>query len=598
MFLRSQSWKTHLDLGANIQQDGSTSFKVWAPFHLSLAVEIEKKGIFPLLKQPEGYFSLTVEEVGTQDCYFYVMENGLNRPDPVSRSLPKGVHGPTQIIDPYSYEWQDGDWKGIDLRDCIFYELHVGTFTSEGTFEAIIEKLDYLIDLGVNCIEIMPVAQFPGRWNWGYDGASLYAPFSGYGGAEGLKQLVDASHQKGIAVCLDVVYNHLGPEGNYLGEFGPYFSEIYHTPWGKAFNYDGAYSDSVRDFVIKNALYWIVEYHIDALRLDALHGIYDFSASPMLPELVVEVKKISEALGKKIHILAETGLNDSRVVRPKEEGGWEMSALWNDDFHHAAHVSLTNERGTYYQDFEGLSDLAKALKRAFIYDGEYSVFRKKRHGNSAVGLSFEKFIVFIQNHDQIGNRPLGERLSVLVGRERLKLAALLLLMTPSPPLLFMGEEYGERAPFEYFVDYEEEQLMRSIYEGRKKEFHKEDMPFPGKESFDNSLLTWDMDRELFSLYRDLIAFRKQNLPKKGITGEDVQVYYSPEEEWLAWEYQAESGKWIGVICYLGKEKDFIRLKLPFKHLSQGKVLLSTQKIASLGGEGELTISSDCAVVVG
>ncbi len=584
----SEIWE--LDLGANVDRMGNTAFKVWAPHHPSLSIHVLGKGNFSMHRDELGYFTLTTDQLGRGDRYYYLMGNGLMRPDPVSRALPEGVNGPTEVIDPSSFHWNDHEWKGLALREAIFYEVHVGTYTNRGTFDAVIDRLNYLKELGINCIEIMPLAQFPGRFNWGYDGASPYAPFHGYGGVNGFKAFVDACHQMGMAVCLDVVYNHLGPEGNYLEEFGPYLSNTYHTPWGKAYNYDGAYSDSVREYVVKNALYWVMEYHVDMLRLDAIHGIYDFSAIPLLSELVDAVQAAAKASGRLIHVVAESGQNDTRAIRSKEAGGYNLCALWNDDFHHAVHVALTGEQGTYYQDFNGLTDLAKALSKGFVYDGNYSLFRKRRHGNSASDLSLEQMVVFAQNHDQIGNRPMGDRLSTLVSKNRLKVAACLALVTPSVPLLFMGEEYGETAPFEYFVDYENEKLMRSIYEGRKKEFHRTDMPFPGKESFDNSRLTWKQDKELLTLYKSLIDLRKAYPPKEGIKGEEVLVYHESGQDWLAWEYPCEGGEWLGVIFYLGKES--LTLSLPFQNV-QGELLLATEKVVQ---NPRWEIPSDCCLI--
>lgn len=579
-----------LELGATIDSTGKTHFKVWAPHHETLSVQIEGGRTSQMVRDESGFFIFETESIEPGDYYYYVFENGVLRPDPVSRSLPNCVHGPTEVIDPNAFQWNDHMWKGMDLRDAIIYELHVGTFTSEGTFEAVIDQLDHMKYLGVNCIEIMPIAQFPGRFNWGYDGASLFAPFSGYGGVEGFKHFVEACHQADIAVCLDVVYNHLGPEGNYLQEFGPYLSETYHTPWGKALNYDGPYSDSVRDFVIENALYWITEYHVDMLRLDAIHGIYDFSATPMLPELVDAVQEAGVQLGRTVHVTAESGQNDARAIRSKETGGYGLCGMWNDDFHHAAHVALTGEQGTYYSDFNGLRDLATALSQGFVFDGKYSNFRKRRFGNNTADLPFEQFIVSLQNHDQIGNRPLGDRLSTLVNGERLKIAACLTLLTPSVPMLFMGEEYGERAPFEYFVDYENERLMKSIFQGRKVEFHRQDMPFPGQESFDNSCLTWEFDQDLFALYRSLIAMRKMYPPKPEISGKDMHVYHTKGDKWLAWEYPTESGEWIGVLVYIGEGE--ATLSLPFQRQG-GELLLATQ--AARGGELWHLSSETCLI---
>ncbi|MCH9625458.1 MAG: Malto-oligosyltrehalose trehalohydrolase [Chlamydiales bacterium] len=590
--LQSAPWK--LDLGAQFNKNGTTTFKVWAPHHYAISLQILGKPILPMHRDANGYFTIEANEIYPGERYTYVLENGLQYPDPVSRSLPEGVHGPSEIVDPNSYVFYDTTWKGLNLRDLIFYEIHVGTFSSHRTFEGVIQKLDYLKNLGINCIEIMPIAQFPGQWNWGYDGASLYAPYSGYGGVEGFKQLVDTCHAKGIAVCLDVVYNHLGPEGNHLSEFGPYFSNTYHTPWGKAFNFDGAYSDHVREYVIKNALYWITEYHIDVLRLDAIHGIYDFSASVMLAELTKEIKQLQEKLDRKIHVVAEAGLNDSKVVRPHKVGGLSIDGMWNDDFHHAAHVMLTGERDTYYIDFNGLNDLSKVLTKGSVYTGQYSPFRKKRHGNSFEEIPFEKLIVFLQNHDQIGNRPLGERLSTLLGLESQQIAACLLLMTPYIPLLFMGEEYGETAPFEYFVDFQDEKLMRSIYEGRKREFHRQEMPFPGRESFVNSCLTWKADPEIFQTYADLIHLRKKYPAKPEMLTESMSVYFSKEHDWIAWEYPTEEEKWIGVFCHLSKEKT-LEIETPFHSVAGKRELFSTKSIDLSQKTWE--IPKECAFVI-
>jgi maltooligosyltrehalose trehalohydrolase len=584
----SEIWQ--LDLGGQCQER-STRFKVWAPLQSSLAVQVVGNKRYPMERSTQGYFTCEAEGVGEKEHYFYLLENGQMRPDPVSRSLPNGVHGPTEIVNPQAFEWQEGGWEGIDLRECIFYEMHIGTFTKEGTFESALEKLDYLNALGINCIEIMPLAQFPGRWNWGYDGASLYAPFSGYGGVEGFKRFVNGCHQRGIAVCLDVVYNHLGPEGNYLAEFAPYFTANYRSPWGQAFNYDGPYSDEVRAYIFKNALYWYVEYHVDILRLDAIHGIYDFSASPMLLELSEEVVKAGQLLKRKIHLVAESDLNDSQVLRPQEEGGWNLSGIWNDDFHHAAHVALTKEQEGYYQDFNGIQDFSKALKQGNIYEGQYSAFRKRRHGNSFQGIPLDRYIVFLQNHDQIGNHFRSKRLSGLIGKERLKVAACMTLLTPAIPLLFMGEEYAERAHFEYFVDFDDPQTMEAVHDGRKRERGKNNLPYPGESSFRNSKLSWEIDHDLYSLYQQLIALRKKHLPKKKITAQDVYATHSIEEEWVAWEYLTEKGEWLALFCHLGEREHLI--ELPFRGK---KLLLSTQKVDQ--GKGNVwKIPGECALVL-
>jgi maltooligosyltrehalose trehalohydrolase len=401
----------------------------------------------------------------------------------------------------------------------IIYEIHTGTFTPEGTFEAIIPFLDHLKnELGVTAIELMPVAQFPGMRNWGYDGTFLYAPQNSYGGPWGLKTLVNACHRKSLAIILDVVYNHLGPEGNYLGDYGPYFTDRYKTPWGPALNFDGPESDEVRKFIIDNALYWVTEYHIDGLRIDAIHGIFDFSAQHILFDIRKAVNVQAKKLGRHIAVIAESDLNDVRVIDPPKKGGYGLDAQWNDDFHHCLHSLLTKERDGYYQDFGEINQLAKALLEGFVYSGQYSSFRKRRHGSSSKHLPPTKFVVFSQNHDQVGNRMKGERLSTLVSFEALKLVAGTVLLSPNIPLLFMGEEYGEEAPFRYFTSHSDQELIETVRKGRKEEFAafgwKKDLPDPQSEEtflrskIDLALRYHGKHKTLFDFYRTLIALRK------------------------------------------------------------------------------------------
>ena len=452
-------------------------FRVWAPHAKQVSINLfgqcELAIRPPVQMKPceRGYFEATVVGAGPGARYRYMLDGQKERPDPASRSQPDGVHGPSAVIDPDAFLWSDRNWSGVPFRHLIIYELHVGTFTKEGTFQAIIPFLDYLQnDVGVTAIELMPVAQFPGTRNWGYDGAYPFAAQSSYGGPEGLKAFVNTCHEKGIAVMLDVVYNHLGPEGNYLGDFGPYFTDRYRTPWGCAINYDGPESDEVRAYFIKNALYWVTEFHIDALRLDAVHGIFDFSACHILRELTEAVHAQADRLGRAIHVIAESDLNDVRVIAPIVEGGYGLDGQWNDDFHHAVHTVLTGERRGYYEDFGRLDQLATALREGFVYSGQRSCFRRRHHGNSANSRPLSQFVVFSQNHDQIGNRAQGERLSTLVPREALKVAAATYLLAPSTPLLFMGEEYGEIAPFQYFTDHEDLSLIDAVRKGRQAEF--------------------------------------------------------------------------------------------------------------------------------
>ena len=418
-----------------------------------------------------GYFELMVSGVEPGARYRYVLDGQKERPDPASRFQPEGVHGSSEVIDPEAFQWSDDGWAGIPFHQLIIYELHVGTFTKEGTFQAIIPFLEYLRhDVGITAIELMPVAQFPGRRNWGYDGVYPFAVQASYGGSDGLKTFVNACHQKGIAVVLDVVYNHLGPEGNYLGDFGPYFTDRYRTPWGCAINYDGPESDEVRAYFINNALYWVTEFHIDALRLDAIHSIFDFGACHILCELTEAVHAQADRLGRAIHVIAESDLNDARVISPMVEGGYGLDGQWNDDFHHALHTVLTGERRGYYEDFGRLDQLATALCEGFVYSGQRSNFRRQHHGNSSKSRPLSQFIAFSQNHDQIGNRAQGERLSTIVPHEALKVAAATYLLAPKTPLLFMGEEYGEKAPFQYFTDHEDPALVEAVRKGRRAEF--------------------------------------------------------------------------------------------------------------------------------
>lgn len=438
----------------------------------------------PMEPREFGYFEATVPGAGAGARYQFLLDGEKARPDPAARFQPEGVHKPSAVIDPHAFHWTDETWRGMSLKEFIIYELHTGTFTPEGTFEAIVPHLKYLKqEVGITAIELMPVAQFPGSRNWGYDGVYPFAPQASYGGPEGLKTLVDACHREGLAVVLDVVYNHLGPEGNYLGDFGPYFTDRYRTPWGAAINYDGPGSDEVRHFVISNALYWVTEYHIDALRLDAIHGIYDFSARHILLELAEAVHAEAERIGRTILVLAESDLNDARVIRPPAMGGFGLDGQWNDDFHHALRVTLTGEKKGYYQDFDGLGDLAAALRDGFVYQGRRSAYRSRRHGNSAQGCSPSQFVVFAQNHDQVGNRALGDRLSTQIPFDALKVAIALVLLSPNVPLLFMGEEYGETAPFQYFIEHGDPQLIDAVRQGRRREFahfgwKEEDIPDP------------------------------------------------------------------------------------------------------------------------
>ncbi|MCP8304817.1 MAG: malto-oligosyltrehalose trehalohydrolase [archaeon] len=510
-----------MEIGARYSSDGICEFAVWAPRRKKASIKINAGGrgdLIPMKKDYKGYWKVVLENIRPGMRYCYRLDDGRDRPDPASHFQPEGIHGPSCVVDHSSFRWDDRGGRGTDLSDMIIYELHVGAFTPEGTFESIIPRLDDLSDLGVNTIEIMPVAQFPGQRNWGYDGVYPYAVQNTYGGPEGLKRLVNECHNKGIAIILDVVYNHLGPEGNYLGDFGPYFTDKYKTPWGRAINFDGPFSDNVRNFFIKNALFWFRNYHIDALRIDAVHSIFDMSAKPFLLELAERVDEFSRKHRSKCYLIAESDLNDSKVIRPKEMGGYGIDAQWLSDFHHALHTLLTNEDKGYYADFGKIEHLVKAIREGFVYSGQYSKYRLRLHGNSSKDCPTHRFIVFAQNHDQVGNRMLGERLTSLISFEGLKLAAGIVILSPYIPLFFMGEEYGEESPFLYFTSHSDPRLVDAVRKGRIEEFEafrwKGEPPDPqNPETFLRSKIRWERRKDekhrvLLEFYKYLIRLRK------------------------------------------------------------------------------------------
>jgi maltooligosyltrehalose trehalohydrolase len=523
-----------VSLGASLLEDGRCHFLVWAPLAHKVEVHFLAPGerVVRMESAERGYHQVVAGGVEAGSLYLYRLDGARERPDPTSRFQPQGVHGPSQVVSPH-FEWEDGRWPGLPLEDYAVYELHVGTFTVESTFEAVIPYLDELRELGITAIELMPVAQFPGARNWGYDGAHPFAVQNSYGGPQGLKRLVNACHKLGLALVLDVVYNHLGPEGNYVAEFGPYFTDRYKTPWGAALNFDGPHSDEVRRFFIENALYWITEFHIDALRLDAVHAIVDNSAVPFVEDLAEVVHHRAERLNRRIHVIAESNLNDARLVRPRELGGYGLDAQWNEDFHHCLHALLTGERAGYYQDFGEIGQLVKALGEGFAYSGQYSSYRRRRHGSSSRDVPAEKFVVFAQNHDQVGNRMLGERLSQLVPFEGLKLAAGVVLLSPFVPLLFMGEEYGETAPFQYFVSHSDRGLVEAVRRGRRQEFEAfewkgEPPDAQDEETFLRCRLNRGLRGEghhaaLFEFYKELLRLRKTVAALANLSKEHMEV---------------------------------------------------------------------------
>jgi maltooligosyltrehalose trehalohydrolase len=502
---------------------GSVQWRVWAPRaqQVSLVlVDGEARRAIPM--QPEGWGYHRHVEAGVLPGrrYAYRLDDGPERPDPCSLWQPEGVQGASAVVLPEQFSWTDGDWKGVRRPDLVFYELHVGTFSPEGTFDGVIPRLRDLRELGVTAVEIMPVGQFPGTRNWGYDGVLPYAAQESYGGPHGLHRLVDACHAAGLAIFLDVVYNHFGPEGNYLAEFGRYFNDRYKTPWGAAVNYDGHGCDAVRDYVLDNVRMWLAEFHFDGLRLDAVHAFFDLGARHILRAIQEVAEEVGSRRGWPAIVVAESDLNDPRVLDPRDRGGHALDAQWSDDFHHAVHAFLTGERAGYYVDFGEPQHLAKAFEHPFVYAWDYSPYRGRKHGAPPEGLSGDRFVVCLQNHDQVGNRAIGERLNVLLeSPAKQRLAAGLLLLAPHLPLLFMGEEYGEENPFPFFCSFCDPQLVQAVREGRQKEFDafawQAGVPDPhAEDTFAAAKLSWSWPEGtpragLRRLYRDLLTARRE-----------------------------------------------------------------------------------------
>lgn len=515
-------------------------YRVWAPRPETVALHTSD-GVTPMRREAGGWW-IADRRARAGERYGYVLDGEGPFPDPRSGHQPDGVHALSAVVDHDAFDWHDGGWQAPPLASAVIYELHVGTFTGAGTFDAAIERLPHLVDLGVTHVELMPVCEFAGTRGWGYDGVDLYAPHHVYGGPDGLKRLVDACHAHGLAVLIDVVYNHLGPAGNYLGRFGPYFTDRYRTPWGDAVNLDGAGSDEVRRFFCDNAAMWLREYHADGLRIDAIHAMVDTSAVHLLEQLATEVDALEAALGRHLVLIAESDLNDPRVVWPRERGGYGIDAQWSDDFHHALHTVLTGERTGYYEDFGTLDQLATAFREGFVYGGVHSRHRERVHGRAPHGVPGSCFVVAAQNHDQIGNRAKGDRLSQLVTPGRLHIAAALLLTAPYVPLLFQGEEWGATTPFQYFTGHDEE-LGRLVAEGRRREFaafgwDPAEIPDPqAPETFERSRLDWNEaaapgHRDLLDWHRRLIALRRGTPALRVPDRQACRVAVSPGESWI------------------------------------------------------------------
>jgi maltooligosyltrehalose trehalohydrolase len=511
-------WKPRL--GAVYLGNNRTRFRVWASKRKSVELHLTtpRDRVVPMEPRENGYFEATLDDVPPGSRYLYRLEGEVERPDPASRSQPTTVHEPSEVVDP-TFSWTDPHWYGIPLDKYVIYELHVGTFTQEGTFDAVIPHLKELADLGITAVELMPVAQFSGRRGWGYDGVYPFAPQNSYGGPAGLRRLVDGCHAHGLAVILDVVYNHFGPDGAYFQDFAHYFTDKYWTPWGSAINVDGPKSDEVRRYLTENALYWVHEFHIDALRLDAIHAIHDESAAPYLMELRQVIGRYATDLNRRVYLIAESDLNDVRVIRSVNLGGLGLDAQWADDFHHCVFTLLTDAESPYHRDYNQFDLLVNAYQHGYSYTGQFCPSRERRHGNLPADLDGRRFVICIQNHDQIGNRKFGERFGALAPFEAQKLAAGTVLLAPYTPMLFMGEEYGESAPFQYFVDFADPGLVEAVRKGRKEEFNMvggDDPPDPaGEETFRRSKLNRELRHRgkhklLYEFYRELLRLRRES----------------------------------------------------------------------------------------
>jgi maltooligosyltrehalose trehalohydrolase len=512
-------------LGATPLDDDAVEFRVWALDAERVRVRVGDDE-HDLTHVGDGIHEGRVDAHGGED-YVYLLDDGAHSlPDPASRHQPLGLRGPSRIVDAKAFAWTDADFEPHPLDKLVIYELHVGTFTGEGTFDAAIAYLPGLAELGVTAIEVMPVAEFPGVHGWGYDGVYLSAAQSSYGGPQGLQRLVDAAHANGLSVILDVVYNHVGASGNRaLAAFGPYFTDRYSTFWGNAINYDDAYSEPVREWVLQSAEGWMRDFHVDGLRLDAIHAIYDTGANPIMAQLADRV----HAARPGALVIAESGLNDPRVIRPRAQGGFGHDGQWADDFHHALRVLLTGDRGGYYEEFGAVADLAKAYHRPFVHDGGYSTFRKRRFGAPAGDRAPAQFVVFDQNHDQVGNRAFGDRLPA----EARPLAAFCTLLSPFVPMLFMGEEYGEPAPFQFFSDHIDEEIATATRDGRRREFAAfaefagEEVPDPqDPATFERSKLTRERDEDLAQLFATLLRVRSE------LPDDEVVTDYDEAARWL------------------------------------------------------------------
>ena len=519
-------------------------FSVWAPQRKRVAVRIGDKDYPMEGPSDRGFWSADVEEAGHGTDYAFLLDDDPRPyPDPRSFWQPKDVHSCSRVLDHGHFDWEDQNFRPIPLPSAVVYEMHIGTFTEKGTLDSAIERLPYLYDLGITHVELLPIASYEGRWSWGYDGVAPYAPDETYGGPAAVKRFVKACHKQGLGVILDVVYNHFGPAGNYTQNFGPYYTDRHHTPWGAAINLEEGGSDQVRRYLIDNALMWLRDYHFDGLRLDAVHELIDRSAMHFLEQLSREVEDLSASLGRCLFLIGETDLNDPRFVTSREANGFGLDAQWSDDFHHSLYTLLIHEPFGYYEDFGTIEQLATAMKQVFLYDGRYSRFRKHHHGRQVHKISYHRFFGYIQNHDQIGNRAKGERLQQLVGTQKARLAAAVVMTAPFLPMIFMGEEWAAATPWQYFADFQEPELRKAVSEGRKRDFQhfgwdKNDIPDPeDPATFQRSKLQWtELEQAehhaMFQWYRDLIHLRRKTLALNLGDASRMKVIFSEEGRWI------------------------------------------------------------------
>jgi maltooligosyltrehalose trehalohydrolase len=621
VFFKSASMEIDVrkrNIGLNFNENGEAEIRLWAPLAAQVSILIANGELtLEMLDEGYGYWFLQTDQIKTLDKYGFKINpltggETFDRADPASLFQEEGPHGRSTAFDVNAFPWTDANWKGVDLKDFIIYELHTGTFTPNGDFAAIETKLDYLVGLGITAIEIMPVAQFSGNRNWGYDGVFPFAVQNTYGGPLALQHLVNACHTKGLAVILDVVYNHVGPEGNYFADFGEYFTDKYHTPWGKAINFDDASCDAVRNFFIENALMWFRDFHIDALRLDAVHAIKDFSPVHILTEVKTYTEKLSQLTGRPYELIVELDLNDDRFIRPQSKYGYGMDAQWIDEFHHALRVCTGQTKEGYYSDFNGVADLAKSYQDAYVYTGQYSAHRKKKFGTPVQDTLGAEFVVFSQNHDQVGNRMLGERSSTLVSFEMLKVMAAAVFCSPFLPLMFMGEEWAESNPFQFFVSHSDKELVEAVRKGRKAEFaafhNAGNPPDPQDEStFERSKLNWKKTGEqghkiMLSYYKALITLRKQNPVLSNLDRKNVHAEAFSEKDCLVlkrWKGNQE----IIALFNFSKQMQTLPIDPAFQH---SKVLLDSALIKwggpnhesnSISAESKITLFPESILIL-